>query len=328
VKLAIRSALALGLLLLAALIARQGAASIVTPLLGAGAILLWIVPLHGLPILLDVLGWRELLPAGTRLTTLLWIAVVREAFNRLLPVANIGGEIVGVRLLAQSGTPTATAAASIVVELLLTLATQYLFVTVGVVCLVAAAGRTQLGSDLILALVISLPMILFLMVLVRYGSIFQRLARLGECLLGARFRAVAGDNPAAVESAIRRLYGSPRRLSAAAGWQFSGLIAGTAETWLVLRWFGHPVPIGGALALESLSQAARHFIFLVPAGIGVQEASLVAIAHVLGVGNDLAIALSLAKRMREILFGSPALLLWYWKQGRGHWPTLRNRGEA
>jgi uncharacterized membrane protein YbhN (UPF0104 family) len=88
------------------------------------------------------------------------------------------------------------------------------------------------------------------------------------------------------------------------------------------------VPIGGALALESLSQAARHFIFLVPAGIGVQEASLVAIAHVLGVGNDLAIALSLAKRMREILFGSPALLLWYWKQGRGHWPTLRNRGEA
>jgi len=33
---------------------------------------------------------------------------------------------------------------------------------------------------------------------------------------------------------------------------------------------------------------------------------------VLGIGSEVAIALSLAKRMREILFGLPALAVWQW----------------
>jgi hypothetical protein len=35
----------------------------------------------------------------------------------------------------------------------------------------------------------------------------------------------------------------------------------------------------------------------------------------LGIGSDVAIALSLAKRMREILFGLPALAAWQWTTG-------------
>ena len=65
-----------------------------------------------------------------------------------------------------------------------------------------------------------------------------------------------------------------------------------------------------AVALESLTQAIRHFIFVVPAGLGVQEAGLVGFGYLLGVGSDASIALSLAKRMREILFGVPALAYW------------------
>jgi len=327
-RFAIRSAFILGLALLTYLIVRQGAASIITPLLGAGAVLLWIVPLHTLPIVLDVLGWRLLLPPQTRLSTLLWIAAVREAFNRLLPVANIGGEIVGVRLLAQSGTPAPVGAASIVVEVVLTVAAQYMFAVLGVLCLVTAAGPTRLGSELVLALLVSLPLIAILITVVRFGAVFARLARLGEWMLGRRFRTVAGDNPAALEAAIARLYAHPWRLGATALWQLSGLIAGTVETWLVLRWFGRPVGVPAALALESLSQAARSFLFLVPAGLGVQEASLVGVGQLFGIGNDVAIALSLAKRMREILFGSPALLRWYWMEGRTHWHSGRARRQA
>jgi len=327
-KIAIRCMLLLGLALLVYLIARQGAVSVVTPLLAAGGILLWIVPLHGLPILLDVLGWRMLLPPGVRLSTLLWIATVREAFNRLLPVANVGGEIIGVRLLAQSGIPTVTAAASIVMELLVTLAMQLVFAALGIACLIGASGLTPLGSDLILALVVSVPLMVLMIVLVRYGSIFQRLARLGEWMLGARFRRVTGHNPAALEAALARLYRAPGLLGGVAAWQLSGMIAGTLETWLVLHWFGQTVSVPAALALESLCQAARNFIFLVPAGIGVQEAGLVGVGQLLGFGNDLMIALSLAKRMREILFGAPALLRWYWMQGRGYWDATRDRREA
>jgi hypothetical protein len=45
-------------------------------------------------------------------------------------------------------------------------------------------------------------------------------------------------------------------------------------------------------------------------GLGVQEAGRVGFGYLLGLGNDASIALSLAKRMREILFGVPALGYW------------------
>jgi hypothetical protein len=59
------------------------------------------------------------------------------------------------------------------------------------------------------------------------------------------------------------------------------------------------------------------FLFIVPAGLGVQEVGLIAVGHVLGIGSDVAIALSLAKRMTRIVFGVPALLAWQWRVGRG-----------
>jgi uncharacterized membrane protein YbhN (UPF0104 family) len=68
--------------------------------------------------------------------------------------------------------------------------------------------------------------------------------------------------------------------------------------------------------LRGAAQAARNFVFIVPAGLGVQEAALVGIGRLLGVDGELALALSLAKRMREILFGTPAPLSWYWVEGR------------
>jgi len=75
----------------------------------------------------------------------------------------------------------------------------------------------------------------------------------------------------------------------------------------------------GALALESFTGAARSLIFIAPAGLGVQEAGLVGIGHVLGLGSDVAIALSLAKRMREVLFGLPALAAWQWMTRAKAW---------
>ena len=102
-----------------------------------------------------------------------------------------------------------------------------------------------------------------------------------------------------------------------------GMIAGSVETWFVLRLFGSPVSPWEALTIESLTLALRHFAFFVPGGIGVQEAGFVVFGHLLGLSADLSVALSLAKRLREIGFGLPALASW---QGL-EWRRLR-RGPA
>jgi putative membrane protein len=316
-KWAMRIALILGTTLCVVLVLREGLGPILALLAAAGWTLLWLVPLHALPLALDVQGWRTLLRAAGVAASLsspgrlFVIASVREAVNRLLPVANVGGEIVGIRMLCGDGGEAAAIAASVIAEVLLTIISQLLFAAAGVAILLHLTGRRALVSDLLLGFALVLPLVGALYMLLHRGSVFERFRRGVEAVLDlpAHLRGLL-DQAAALDARLRALLGRGAPLVATLGWQLAGFATGAIETWLALRWLQHPVGFGTALALESLTQAIRHFIFVVPAGLGIQEAGLVGFGYLLGVGNDTSIALSLAKRMREILFGVPALLYW------------------
>jgi hypothetical protein len=71
---------------------------------------------------------------------------------------------------------------------------------------------------------------------------------------------------------------------------------------------GHPVSWVTALLLESLGQAVRGAAFAVPGALGVQETGYVLLAPLAGLTTEVALALSLAKRVRELLLGLPGLL--------------------
>jgi len=312
-KWALGIGLGVGLSVMIAVILREGAVSILTALTQLGPVLLWLIPLHALTLILDVLGWRLLIPGRPQVSWLFLIAAIREAINRLLPVANIGGEIVGVRLLTLRGTEVSLAAASVTVEVLLTLVSQYLFVAMGLLCLLQLTGALRLSGNLLLGLFGSLPVIALFGALLRHGSMFERIEKLACRLLGPGVLADAlTGQGAGLDIGIRTLLGARGRLAGAICWQLSGLVLGSAEVWLILRWLGHPMGIGAAIVLEGLTLAARTIIFLVPAGLGVQEIGLVGLGHLLGLDSELAIALSLAKRVRELLFCSPALIAWQW----------------
>jgi putative membrane protein len=336
-RLALRIALVLGLAVMIVLIVRDGGPSILTLLTSAGWVLLLLVPLHALPLVLDVLGWRMLIKRIARapaVATLFWIATVREAIDRLLPVANIGGEIAGIRMLAAEGVEGPAAAASVVIELLLTLVSQYLFITLGVVLALRSTHSSQPLGGYALGLGSGLALIALLAALLRYGSVFERLEALFQRIMRMGRGAlppswVAAESPAEanggwkrLDASIRSLYGARGRLALTVFWQLCGLVSGTLETWLTLRWLGHPIDFDDSVALESLTQAVRQFIFLVPAGLGIQEAGFVGLGTLLGLTPDVAITLSLVKRMREILFGIPALISWQWAEG---WRGLPRR---
>jgi putative membrane protein len=314
---AMRLALILGTTLCVVLVLRAGLGPILVLLAAAGFRLLWLVPLHALPLLLDVLGWRTLLraagvaPAARAPVRLFLIASVREAVNRLLPVANVGGEIVGIRMLCRLGGDAPAIAASVVAEVLLTIVSQLLFAAAGVLILLQLTRSMARVSDLLLGLGLALPLVGALYMLLHRGAVFGRFRRGVEAMLDlpAQLRGLL-EQAAALDASLRALLGQGVPLVATLGWQLAGFVAGAIETWLALRWLQHPVGFGSALALESLTQAIRHFIFVVPAGLGIQEAGLVGFGYLLGVGSDASIALSLAKRMREILFGVPALIYW------------------
>src|ERR1700722_10111896 len=128
-KIFTRAAFVLGLAAFCVLVLRNDVQSIAGLLRQAGWLLLCLIPLHCVPLGLDVMGWRVLVLERTEVATLFVIASIREAINRLLPVANVGGEVVGARLLVRRGVSYAAAVSSILVETILNILSQVLFLT-------------------------------------------------------------------------------------------------------------------------------------------------------------------------------------------------------
>jgi uncharacterized membrane protein YbhN (UPF0104 family) len=160
-----------------------------------------------------------------------------------------------------------------------------------------------------LALLGALPLPAILMLLLRRGGMFSRLQRALVSLIGMdRF----SESAAALDETLRSLLGRFGTLLAVGGLQFAALVLTSLEIWLAMRWFGHPIGLSQAVILESTTQAVRHLAFVVPAGLGVQEAGMVAFGHLLGISPELALAVSVAKRLREILCGLPFLGSWQW----------------
>ena len=317
-----RIALALGLAALIALVVGEGAGTLASLLAHAGWILLLLVPLQVVPMIFDVLGWRVLIAAPTRVSALFLIAWIRQAINRLLPVASVGGEIVGVRLLRRQGMGGMAAAASVIVELMLGLVAQYLFVALGVLCLCARVGQGGAGNRMLQALLIglasSLPPLILMVIVLRHGKVFLRIERTARRFLGGWLsEELMADHGARLDEEVRGIFTGSMRVGRSIIWQLGGYIVGASEVWFALRWLGHPVGLGDALALESLTQAAKSVFFMVPAALGVQEGGLMGVGLLLGLGPDVTLALSLAKRLREVLFGVPALLVWQWKEVAG-----------
>lgn len=307
-----------GLALLTFLFVREGSTDMVQLLGLAGYGLLWLVPYRLIYFVLYAIGWLALLrpydaqrKAG--FAYVLWVTTVREAIDRLLPVASVGGGVAGVRLLRWRGLAAVPVAATVMVEILLTLIVLYLFTALGLLLLLQLSGSGQEYHRLLIGFLLSLPIPVATALLLRYGSVFGRLQGFLRPLVG---ESAASQGAAALDQEVRACFRRWRTLLAVGALQFSAFVSGSFEIWFVLRLLGHPVGIGAAVALESMTQAVRHFAFVVPAGLGVQEAGLVLFGHTLGVGGELALAVSMAKRMREVLCGLPPLVSWQWLEGQ------------
>ncbi len=306
----------LGLALLTLLVVHADVPAILHTWKLAGAALLWLVPYRLIFFVLYAIGWRAMLrpidPDGrARFGYVLWVTAVREAVDRLLPVASLGGSVVGVRLIKWRGLATVPVSATVIVEILLTLMALYVFGAIATLILLTL-GTGAGHSHVLAVLALSLPIPLGSLLLLRYGSVFQRMQRLLSPLVGLTGALAATS----LDADLRACLGRIRTLLLAGVLQLVALISASLEIWWALRLFDHPVSAAAAIMLEGLTQAVRHLAFIVPAGLGVQEAALVLFGHTLGISTELALAVSAVKRMREVLCGLPPLLSWQWLEAR------------
>ena len=306
-----------GLILTTGLIAYQGFGVVFAALAVAGWGLLAVVLFHLIPMFFDALGWFVLLrkTMRPRLRVFLWIRWIREAVNGLLPVAQVGGELVGTRLLMLNGVPGAIAGGSVVVDLTLAVLTLLIFVLIGLGVLLLIADDWGLVLGVLMGVGIAALGALGFILVQRRGLFQTLIGWLSSFTEGQQWLAVIG-RAARLDEAIHALYREKARLAACAGSQLTAWLLGAGEVWLALYFLGHPVTIMEALLLESLGQAVRNAAFTVPGGLGVQEGGYMILGGVLGLSPETGLALSLAKRVRELTLGLPGLMSWQWIEGR------------
>ncbi len=307
------------------LIAWQGFTVMIEALAVAGWGLVVVALFHLIPQLADNLGWRLLVVKSPcpSLYSLTWIRWIREAVDALLPVAQIGGKLVGIRLLMLHRVSGPAAGSSVVVELTISVITQLLFTLLGLGLLVLLTHNSAVTLGVLAGVALGAVGVIGFIVVQRRGLFAMLLKWLSLITSSQRWVSMVGG-AARLDEAIQLLYRRQSVLFYSGMWQFLAWILGAGEVWLALYFLGHPVSVMEALFLESLGQAIRSAGFSIPGSLGVQEGGYMILGTVLGLGPETGLALSLAKRVRELLLGIPALITWQWLEGRRLW---NSRGE-
>jgi putative membrane protein len=300
----------LGVALFTGLIVYQGADQVAGVLMGAGVGLAWASAFHLVPMLVNAQAWRVLFVAGPapsllQMTFAVWI---RESVNGLLPVARIGGELVSYRVLTRLGFRPVPVAASLISDITLSMVSQFLFTVAGLVMLLIRIEDAAVVWRVVGGLLVFLPMLGGMFAIQRIG-IVNLGARLVGMLFGDRWSELVG-NASRLDRVLRLVYRRWSRVVLAVLWQLAGWVLGTGEIWLALIFLGHRIDFYDAFLLEATAQAISSAAFVVPGAIGVQEGGFMLFGTMLGLGPEVALAVALARRIRDILVFAPGLVLW------------------
>ncbi|GBQ79928.1 hypothetical protein AA13595_0164 [Gluconacetobacter johannae DSM 13595] len=281
---------------------------------------------HAVQVLLAAASWRTIAGHDAPALPLRdWVALrcVREGVNNLLPVAQVGGEVVSARLLARRGAGLRRAAAATICDLTIELLSQVVFTLAGLGILLVLVKRSALTDELVESAGVALLL----------GAVF-----LGSQCLGAisiverlliRIAAHLGwsgvDGIRGLHAEILGLYKAPGRSLRAGGLQLAGWSLGAVEVCLILHFMGQDRSLASGFVIESVGQAAKSAGFAIPGALGVSEGGFVIIGSLFGLPPAVSIGLSLIKRLREIAWGLPSLAGWQWMEIHwrpGHKPGL------
>jgi putative membrane protein len=300
----------IGLAVAVGLILWSGAGTVGQALAASGWAAILVVLIRAVGVAGAGVGWWLLFPPGIRPSLLLCVLIrnIREAANALLPLGQIGGDFIGARCLALRGTKGTVAAASVIIDVLMQASTQLAFAMIGLIALMLHGGSESVVGPIAIGMAIAIPAL---------GGFFFAQSERGQHVVKKLLSLIAGDREWLVFGKIDELYARLAGFYAyRAGlvrsflWHFADWFVGVAEVYVVLSFMGYPVSLVEAVIIESLIQAVRGAAFAIPGAIGAQEGGLILLCSLFDVPPEAALALSLVKRIPDLVLGIPGLLAW------------------
>jgi len=301
----------LGLVFAVAIIVYAGLGDVTQAFAAVGYGLIVIVLLRAAELAGAGFAWWIVIPPAEKPSPHLCVHVrlIREAINTLLPVAQVGGEIAGARVMTFYGMSAGLAGATVLVDTLMQVVSLFLFVIVGVGILATYGADDALVGSMMAGISLMGVALAGFFVAQRFGG--AKLLDRALMALAGRFGWSSLANLASLHDNLVRIYGDVPRFVLALLVHLAFWFLGALEVVVALTLMGYPVSYVDAVVIESLGQAIRAAGFLIPGALGVQEAGFVAVCAVFGIPAPAALALSLVKRVPEFVLGPPFLFAWH-----------------
>jgi len=335
VSIAIFALGAAGLALFIILLVRHNVGSILDAVAQAGWGILAVFAAHAFSRLFDTLSWRALLskehrPALWRLLLIHWIG---DSVSAMLPVAQVGGEIIRVQMLSKTDGPTGkpiplpVATSSVLVGMTVSLGTQILFLLSGLALLVLLTGEHGLTVPILVAASLSALAGIGFYAAQRAGMFRLAMKIISHVAKGEEWAGLVSKGEE-LDADVRACYARRGAVLECAWWNMCCWAAGALEIWAALWALGIAGGYGVAYTMESIAQGIRSAAFLVPGALGFQEGGYLGIGRLLGISSTGALALSLIRRVRELAFGIPGVVVWRWLAGRRLWTRASRFDES
>ncbi len=333
---AARWLLSIGLVIFVAVLASQGLSTVLATLALAGWGLVLVALFHLVPLVLDAAAIRVLFAAddaaavgaaagsgpahvAAPMREAILARWVGESANSLMPGGQIGGPVLMARHLSLRGMPLPDAVATVTVSTTLQTFAQIGFALYGVSLLGAHATHisesTLRTSSLIASAFLAVQIGGFY--LLQRRGFFSKLLRAAARFVGKRDWSDWMSHAQAIDAAVEVTYRRSTAVAASFGLSLIGWLVGTVEVYWILQLLGSPVSWSDALMLESVGQAIRGAAFAIPGALGVQEGGYLLLGSLVGLHAETGLALSLAKRARELLLGLPGLVYLHWAERGG-----------
>jgi len=250
----------------------------------------------------DTLAWRATFLRSPRSFRRLYgVRLAGEAVNLATPTASVGGDLVKAYLL-RPGVPLREGVASVIADKTTAVVAQVVGLAGGLVVTVLLLPGSR-------ALLFAAGAALLLEIVCVTGFVVAQLRGVigGGGRLLARFsRSPSPDRQAMLDGMDRVLqtlyFERTRRLAVSVMWHTTGLVLGTMEIYLVVRFLGLPISPLDAFAIGALGTAVKFFSFMVPASLGALEGGNVAIFAAFGLGGAVGLTYSLVRRLREVVW--------------------------
>ncbi len=303
-----------GLALGTAIVAYFGFGEVLAALgtIGWGGFAIILLYQLGLYLLLGACWWVIAPAPRDRFRAYVWGRLVRDSGSEVLPLSQVGGFVMGARAATLLGPSTAISTATTIVDITIEVLAQLGYTLLGVALLARVRPQAELIYPAAIGIALGIVAIFGFILLQRRGAaLVEKMSQ----KLATRWFPNSTLSTRPLIEAIDRVYAQRGSLALGFFLHLVGWFANAIEAWIALKLMGLDLSITAVITIESLLYAIRSVAFAVPNAVGVQEGAYVMLGALFGLSPDMALALSLLKRGRDITIGVPVLLLWQTLEG-------------